>query len=27
MDQTVEKTIDRLSDLLDRANKAAQDLG
>src|SRR6266571_3061110 len=26
MDQTVEKTIDRLSDLLDRANKAAQDL-
>ena len=25
MDQTVEKTIDRLSDLLDRANKAAQD--
>lgn len=26
MDQTVEKTIDRLSDLLDRATKAAQDL-
>lgn len=26
MDQTVEKTIDRLSELLDRANKAAQDL-
>src|SRR5712692_5041439 len=25
MDQTVEKTIDRLSELLDRANKAAQD--
>jgi len=25
MDQTVEKTIDRLSDWLDRANKAAQD--
>jgi hypothetical protein len=26
MDQTVEKTMDRLSDLLDRATKAAQDL-
>ncbi len=26
MEQTVEKTIDRLSDLLDRATKAAQDL-
>lgn len=26
MEQTVEKAIDRLSDLLDRANKAAQDL-
>ena len=26
MDQTVEKTIDRLSDLLERATKAAQDL-
>src|SRR5712692_4074646 len=26
MDQTVEKTIDRLSDLLDRATKTAQDL-
>ncbi len=26
MEQTVEKTIDRLSELLDRANKAAQDL-
>src|ERR1700674_4195562 len=25
MDQTVEKTVDRLSELLDRANKAAQD--
>jgi hypothetical protein len=25
MDQTVEKTIDRLSELLDRANKTAQD--
>ncbi len=26
MDQTVEKTIDRLSELLDRATKTAQDL-
>ena len=26
MDQTVEKTIDRLTELLDRANKVAQDL-
>jgi hypothetical protein len=26
MDQTVEKTVDRLSDLLDRATKTAQDL-
>jgi YtxH-like protein len=26
MDQTVDKTIDRLSDLLERATKAAQDL-
>ena len=26
MDQTVDKTIDRLSELLDRANKVAQDL-
>ena len=25
MDQTVEKTVDRLSELLERANKAAQD--
>jgi YtxH-like protein len=25
MDQTVEKTVDRLSELLDRANRAAQD--
>src|SRR5260370_32389177 len=25
MDQTVEKTVDRLSELLDRANKVAQD--
>src|ERR1700737_739380 len=25
MDQTVEKTVDRLTELLDRANKAAQD--
>ena len=26
MDQTVDKTIDRLSDLIDRATKVAQDL-